>query len=196
MSLKKLSKLPLALASQSPRRKHLLSVIGLKFETISPRVNETPRNKELPLNFAIRIAQEKNDWASSVLKGKIIISADTIVVLDGKILNKPKNKSDAVKMLKSLSGKTHRVITAISINNQISKKRLNDHEITEVTFRKLMRDEIEEYVNGGSCMDKAGSYGIQEDFGAVFVETINGCYYNIMGLPLTKTYKMLLEVTK
>lgn len=196
MSLINLSKLPIVLASQSPRRKHLLSVVGLKFETISPEVNETPRNKELPLNFAIRIAQEKNDWASSVLKEKIILSADTIVVLDGKILNKPTDKSDAVKMLISLSGKTHRVITAISINNQISKKRLNDHEITEVTFRKLMKNEIEEYVNGGSCMDKAGAYGIQEDFGAVFVETINGCYYNIMGLPLTKTYKMLIEITE
>jgi septum formation protein len=196
MSLIELSKLPIVLASQSPRRKELLSVIGLKFKTISPNVNETPRKNETPLKFVRRVSLEKNNWASSVLRGKIILSADTIVVLNRSIINKPKSKADAVRMLKLLSGKTHKVITAISINNQNSNKRINDYEITKVTFRKLKDNEIREYVNSGSCMDKAGAYGIQEDFGAVFVEKISGCYYNIMGLPLTKTYQMLIEITK
>ncbi|MBM4174701.1 MAG: septum formation protein Maf [Ignavibacteria bacterium] len=196
MSLLELSKLPLVLASNSPRRKHLLSVIGLKFESVSPDVDETPIKNETPLKFAQRIAKEKNEIVSSKFTNKIILSADTIVVLGNKILNKPKDKVEASKMLKSLSGKTHKVITAITLNNQIKKKILRDHEITKVTFRKLQLSEIEEYVEGGTCMDKAGSYGIQEDFGAVFVENVNGCYYNIMGLPLTKTYQMLQETIK
>lgn len=196
MSLLELSKLPLVLASNSPRRRHLLSVIGLKFESVSPDVDETPQRHETPLMFVQRIAAEKNEIVSSKLSDKIILSADTIVVLGRKILNKPKDKLDAVNMLKSLSGKTHKVITAITLNNQIEKRILKDYVITQVTFRKLNVSEIEEYVEKGSCMDKAGSYGIQEDFGAVFVQNVNGCYYNIMGLPLTKTYQMLLEAIK
>ncbi len=194
MSLKDFNGITLILASQSRRRKKLLSSLGIKFKSISPRINEQPKNSESPLEFARRTAEEKSMWASQMFSNRIILSADTIVVLDDKILGKPKNKKEAVQMLKRLSNKTHTVITAICVLNQKRNKKLIDHEITEVTFRKLTQNEIRDYVSKGTCLDKAGSYGIQEDFGAVFVKSINGCYYNVVGLPLSKTYQMLMKV--
>jgi len=116
------------------------------------------------------------------------------VVLDGVIINKPKDKKDAEKILKKLSGNTHIVYTGFAIFNSKNNKTIFDYETTEVTFRKLDKQEILDYIETGSPMDKAGAYGIQDDFGAVFIEKIHGCYYNVVGLPLQKLYKRLKEI--
>ena len=135
------------------------------------------------------------DIAKQRVDNSIIITADTIVVLEGKVIGKPTSKTDAVKILSCLSGKVHTVYTGFCVLNQKTKKMLLDYERTEVEFRPLKKDEIIDYVEGGSPMDKAGAYGIQDDFGAVFVKRINGCYYNVVGLPLTKLYNVLRKVT-
>jgi len=116
--------------------------------------------------------------------------------LEGEILGKPKDFEEAVSMLSKLSGRTHRVFTGFSILDKPSNTYKTEHEITNVTFRTIERDEIEEYVRGGSPMDKAGAYGIQDDYGAVFVERIEGCYYNVVGFPLAKFYLVMQDFQK
>lgn len=195
MSLSELKSYNYILASQSPRRKHLLKLLGLKFKSFHPQIEENHRG-EKPVYYAKKLAEDKAEVANKKFQNKIIIAADTIVVIDGKILEKPKSPDDAKRMLRTLSGKTHIVYTAICLINQNNKKKLIDVEKTFVTFRKLTSKEIDEYVESGSCLDKAGSYGIQDDLGAVFVEKINGCYYNVVGLPLQKLYLMLQSITR
>lgn len=195
MTLSSLKSFEYVLASQSPRRMQLLNLLGLNFEIFHPSIEEN-HNGEKPITYAKKLAEEKALFANKNFKNKIIIAADTIVVLNGKILEKPVSKNDAIRMLSLLSGKTHIVYTAICVINQKNNRKKVDYEKTFVTFRKLSRAEIKEYVEGGSCMDKAGAYGIQDDLGAVFVSKINGCYYNVVGLPLQKLYLMLHEVIK
>ncbi len=142
-----------------------------------------------------RLSKEKLEMAKLKIKNGIIITADTIVVMDNHILGKPKDKKDAFRILKILSGRTHIVYTGYSVYNSINKKIISEFEKTEVTFRDLTDSEILEYIAGGSPMDKAGAYGIQDDFGAVFIKKINGCYYNVVGLPLAKLYHALLRIT-
>lgn len=182
------------LASKSPRRKKLLEQINLKFQVFSVDTPEVFRKGERPVNTVKRIAIEKLEAAKEIVKDGIIITADTIVVINGKILGKPADKEDAVKLLKTLSGKRHIVYTGFSVYNSVSKKVITDYEKTFVTFRKLQNDEIRDYVETGSPMDKAGAYGIQDDYGAVFITKINGCYYNVVGLPLTKVFQTLLRI--
>ncbi len=195
MSLESLKKFQYILASKSPRRKQLLNLLGLNFKIFYPEIEENHKG-EKPLLYAKKLAEEKAKAANLKFKNKIIISADTIVVIDNHILEKPKSILEAKRMLKTLSGRTHIVYTAICVINQINGKQITDYEKTFVTFRKLSSTEIDEYVRGGSCMDKAGSYGIQDDLGAVFVSKVNGCYYNVVGLPLQKLYLMLNSITK
>ena len=182
------------LASKSPRRKKLLEQINLKFEVFSVDTPEAFKKGERPVNTVKRIALEKLEAAKNIFKEGIIITADTIVVINGKILGKPTDKEDAVRLLKTLSGKRHIVYTGFSVYNSINRKVITDYEKTYVTFRKLLNNEIKEYVETGSPLDKAGAYGIQDDYGAVFITKINGCYYNVVGLPLTKVYQTLLRI--
>jgi septum formation protein len=121
----------------------------------------------------------------------IILGADTIVVIDGQILNKPSDPEHAFMMLKQLSNRMHEVFTGITIVESHTGKIKSEVQRTEVYFRELQDQEIWDYIASGSPMDKAGAYGIQEDYGAVFVSKINGCYYNVVGLPLEKLYGML-----
>lgn len=195
MSLQDLKKFDYILASQSPRRKYLLKLLGLKFQSYHPLIEENHRGEQ-PVRYAKKLAEEKAEAANQKFSGKIIIAADTIVVIDNKILEKPASPADAKKMLKTLSGRTHIVYTAICLINQLNSRKIIDVEKTYVTFRKLSLKEIEEYLRSGSCLDKAGAYGIQDDLGAVFVEKINGCYYNVVGLPLQKLYLNLVSITK
>jgi len=195
MSLESLRKYQYILASQSPRRKLLLKLLGLNFKVFHPQIEENHRG-EKPLIYAKKLAQEKAEAANQKFKNKIIIAADTIVVIDNHILEKPRSESDARRMLKTLSGRTHVVYTAICAINQLNGKKITDYEKTFVTFRKLTSVEIDEYIKTGSCMDKAGAYGIQDDLGAVFVSKVNGCYYNVVGLPLQKLYLILNSITK
>jgi len=184
----------ITLASKSPRRRKLLKQINLKFNSISVDTAEKVKRNEKPYLTVKRISNEKMDKALSIIKDGIIITADTIVVLDNKIIGKPKNQKDAYRILRKLSGRTHSVYTGYCIYNWLNKKKISEYEKTMVKFRKLSDSEIWEYIRSGSPMDKAGAYGIQDDFGAVFIEKINGCYYNVVGLPLARLYHSILGI--
>ena len=183
------------LASKSPRRRKLLKQLGINFKSFSVNTIEEVLDGEHPVNCVKRLAMEKMNRAKKKVQNSIIITADTIVVLDKEVIGKPKNRNDAIKILSLLSGRVHTVYTGFCVLNQKKNKVITDFEKTKVEFRLLSKDEIIDYVHGGSPMDKAGAYGIQDDFGAVFVKRINGCYYNVVGLPLTKLYKALRKLT-
>lgn len=185
---------PVILASQSPRRLALLRQIGCEPRVVPADVPEDSLAAgEGPETYASTLAQEKARvvW-NACSPDSVVIAADTIVVIDDTILNKPASKDDAVRMLQLLSGRTHTVITAVCVRSAMSD--IVRQSTTLVTFRTLHQDEIDAYVDSGSPMDKAGSYGIQDDFGAVFVSRIEGCYYTIVGLPLALLFEMLSQI--
>jgi len=182
---------PLILASRSPRRKRLLRQIGLKFTVRPSDVREDVLDHEPPERNAKRIALTKAVQIAKDLKIGIVIGADTIVVLGTRILGKPRTHAEARRMLRSLSGRMHTVYTAFALIDAATQKQTVQIEKTKVWFRTLSGREIAEYVASGSPMDKAGAYGIQDDYGAVFVERVEGCFYNVVGFPLTKFYKTL-----
>ncbi len=182
------------LASQSPRRKKLLEQIGLSFEVIPSSINEDISGFEPPA-FVEELASQKAQDVARSQHNCLIIGADTIVVLEGEILGKPSNHTEATQMLNRLSGKTHSVFTGVAFIQTEQKSANNRARVfsveTRVTFGTLAPKEIEAYVATNSPMDKAGSYGIQDDWGAVFVEAINGDYNNVVGLPIYKFYQEL-----
>jgi septum formation protein len=186
---------PLILASQSPRRKILLRQIGLKFRVIPSQVSEVFSPNQSAGDNAKRIAIDKASEVASRLRKGIVIGADTIVVLDHHVLGKPISKEDAKRMLKLLSGREHSVYTGFSLIDVKTKNHVEGVEETKVRFRKLDEKEIVSYIDSGSPMDKAGSYGIQDDYGAVFVEKVNGCFYNVVGFPLARFYSTLQRFT-
>ncbi len=188
--------LPFVLASKSPRRNLLLKQLGLDFQIIPSQVKETKfHNEELvPEEYVSLLAEKKAIYVARVLEyPAVVFGADTIVVLENQIINKPKSEDAAFEMLNNLSGKTHYVFTGMCFINTLKKKKVNTFQKTAVTFRKLEDDEIRAYIATGSPFDKAGGYGIQDDFGSVFVSHIEGCYYNIVGLPLELFYRTLRE---
>lgn len=187
--------LPIYLASKSPRRRKLLKQLNLKFQSFSVEAEENVLPNEKPEKAVIRIAKEKMFLARKRITSGIIVTADTLVFLNGKVLGKPINQTDAFRMLKKLSNKTHQVYSAYCLHNTETGKTITEFVKTDVTFRKLTDREIRDYIKTGSPMDKAGAYGIQDDFGAVFVDHINGCYYNVVGLPLSKFYHSLLRIS-
>lgn len=187
-------RLPIYLASKSPRRRKLLKQLGIKFHAFSVDLDEEILDGEHPIQTVKRLAEHKCQHAIKKIKKGIVITADTIVVLDHEIIGKPKNKKDAFNILYKLSGKTHEVYTGFVLLNTVRKKKIVGYEKTFVTFKRLSEKEINDYIKTGSPMDKAGAYGIQDDFGAVFVKKIDGCYYNVVGLPLAKLYKSLMEI--
>ena len=186
--------LPIYLASKSPRRRKLLKQINIQFKSFTVDLKEEILDGEHPVKTVKRLSEQKLSLAEKKTDHGILITADTIVVLDKEIIGKPKNESEAKAILKKLSGKTHNVYTGFAIKNKSTDRKIVDFEKTAVTFRNLSDEEIDDYVTSGSPMDKAGAYGIQDDFGAVFVTKISGCYYNVVGLPLSKVYKKLLDV--
>ena len=186
--------IPIYLASKSPRRRKLLKQLGIKFKSFSVNTIEEVLDGEHPIVCVKRLANEKMTRAQMKVNNSLIITADTIVVLDRKVMGKPKNKTDAIRILSVLSGRVHTVYTGFCVLNQKTNKSILDFEKTKVEFRQLTKDEILDYVGSGSPMDKAGAYGIQDDFGAVFVKQIKGCYYNVVGLPLTKLYNTLRKL--
>jgi septum formation protein len=188
------TKLPIYLASKSPRRKKLLKQIGIDFKAFSVNVKEEIFKNESPVKTVKRLAYQKLIAAEKRKNDGIIITADTIVVCNKEIIGKPKSKTDARKILNKLSNRKHFVYTGFVVKNLITKKIVITYEKTEVFFRELNSKEIKEYIATGSPLDKAGAYGIQDDFGAVFISKINGCYYNVVGLPLSKLYSALNEV--
>ncbi|MBA3045895.1 MAG: Maf family protein [Candidatus Thermoplasmatota archaeon] len=173
----------IVLASDSPRRKELLARIVPIFVTVPAKADEVMDSESDPKDIAMTNALRK---ARSVFRdhpGAIIIGADTIVVLDNTILGKPGDTEEAVSMLEALSGRTHRVITGVAVVNTENGTELTEFETTHVTFRELSGDAIRHYAEGGTCLDKAGAYGIQ-DVGDDFVAMVDGDYENVVGLPL------------
>ena len=186
--------LQIYLASKSPRRRKLLKQLNINFKSFSVDINENIGKTEKPAHIVKRLANEKLLKAKEKVKNGIIITADTIVVLDGKVIGKPANTKNAKTILKKLSGRVHKVYTGFSVWNSDKNIIIADYEKTIVEFRNLFDREIDDYICGGSPMDKAGAYGIQDDIGAVFIKKINGCYYNVVGLPLTKIYQALIKI--
>ncbi len=183
----------LVLASRSPRRIALLRQIGLNPDVLPTDVPEVFDESSPASENARRLALEKARAAAPRAGNAIVIGADTIVVLDDHVLTKPTDREDAIRMLTLLSGRTHVVYTGFALVDSVTADSMADVEATRVTFRPIGREEIEEYVDGGSPMDKAGAYGIQDDYGAVFVSRIEGCYYTVVGLPLSRLRTALEE---
>ncbi len=180
----------LILASGSPRRIELLKMLGCKFKIIPSKIEEKINPRLSPIQNVKRLSRQKAlDVASRVVEG-IIIAADSIVVLNGEILGKPKNIKDAEKMLRKLSNKEHQAITGVAVINAKTKKIAQDTAITRVRIRKLNKGLIKRYFEAVNPLDKAGAYAIQEN-GAMLIETINGSYSNVIGLPLDKLNKLL-----
>ncbi len=187
--------LPVYLASKSPRRKKFLSQLNFPFKTIEVHIEEKINDGEKPIKAVKRLALEKLGAAIQKVGGGIIIAADTIVVLNKEIIGKPRDEKDAKNILMKLSGNTHAVYTGFAVHSTEKDLTIVDYQKTLVTFKKLNDREIEDYIKSGSPMDKAGAYGIQDDLGAVFIKKINGCFYNVVGLPLSKLYLALLRLT-
>ena len=179
------------LASQSPRRKQLLKILGFDFEVKPSFFDETIiEYKNNPKEYCEKLSLFKAKEIAKLYPTKLVIGADTIVVLNNTILPKPKDNEEAKSFLKMLSNNSHHVFTGISfsyqqIDNSFSEKTL-------VTFKKLSNDEINYYVENSNPMDKAGAYGIQ-DWSSIFVEKIEGCYFNVVGLPISKVYQKILK---
>lgn len=185
-------KTPIILASNSPRRKELLRQIGVDFTSDPADVDERMLSGETPEAYAIRVALDKARVAAGRAKSGIVIGADTIVVLDNTVFGKPADAQDAERMLLALSGRMHRVITGLAMMDIVTAKVLTRASVTRVWFRNITRNEIIAYVKSGEPLDKAGAYGIQEK-GALLVERIEGCYFNVVGLPLSLLGEMLSE---
>lgn len=181
----------LVLASASPRRFELLSKITSNFIQIPSGFDETQVAYEFDIkNYVINIAKGKAIDVAERNKDSIVIGCDTIVELDGKVIGKPKDEKEAFSILRSLSGKVHSVYTGIYIINTETKEKAFDYEKSDVTFSVLTDEEIKWYIKTGEPLDKAGAYGIQ-GYGGLFVDRIEGCYFNIVGLPVSKLNKML-----
>ena len=183
----------LVLASSSPRRQALLKQIDLPFEIHPSHIDEPPHEDNNPAAYARELAHDKAAEVARDFPDRLVIGADTIVVVDEHVLGKPLDSKDAHRMLQKLSGRSHEVITAFSLISRRYDIDVTEHESTEVHFKVLEADEIEHYVASGAPMDKAGSYGIQ-DYSGVFVDRIHGCFYNVVGLPLTHFHTTLQSI--
>jgi septum formation protein len=180
------------LASNSPRRRELLAQVGMTFLVAPANVDESVRDSEMPRDYAERLSLDKARAAASRVREGIVIAADTIVVVGDAILGKPSDAADVHRMLSALSGKKHEVITGLAVMDAATGKSVVRTSVTRVWFRDLSDREISAYIATGEPMDKAGAYGIQER-GALLVERIEGCYSNVVGLPLSLLGEMLRE---
>ncbi len=179
----------IVLASGSPRRKELLSILGLDFDICPSRFHEDNINNPVPEEFVLEAAREKGREVGARKKG-LIVAADTVVCWEKEILGKPVDEEDALKMLEKLAGTTHRVLTGVAIWDPPTGKEAVKYEETLVCFRPAKRNELLGYIATGEPMDKAGAYAIQGR-GSVFVSGIRGCYFNVVGLPLFLLSQML-----
>ena len=189
----------LVLASASPRRAELLRNAGLAFRVEVPNLEEAPEPGEAPDAYARRLARDKARVVAARCPGELVLAADTIVVAGDHLLEKPRDPADAARMLRLLSGRSHQVTTGVCLasletRNEKLETLFEDvrSETTQVTFAPLTEEEIQAYVATGQTMDKAGAYGIQE-FASRFVTRVDGCYFNVVGLPVQLVYRMLRE---
>jgi septum formation protein len=188
----------LMLASTSPRRRELLGQTGLSFTVAAANINEELLQNEAAAAYVQRLAEEKaqaiwnaNQSLDTPDDPLIVLGADTCVVCDGHILGKPGDTADARRMLELLSGRTHAVLTGLAIIS--SKKIVRDVEITQVTFNQLNDREIAQYIASGEPLDKAGAYAIQ-GYAARWIPRIEGCYFNVVGLPIARTIALLTDI--
>jgi septum formation protein len=181
------------LGSRSPRRKELLQQCNISFRIDEALVDETITNYKNPKDYVIQLAKRKGNEVFLRHKDDLVICADTIVCVDQDILGKPKNKSEAYQMIKKLSGRTHDVYTGVYVRYQNMQKWFVSR--TQVTIDQLTEEEIEQYINLEEPYDKAGAYGIQGFFG-MYVKSINGDYYNVMGLPIHRLMKVIKEIQR
>lgn len=178
------------LASRSPRRRELLAQIGVEFELVDVEIDENWNGTEKAEDYVCRIAREKAEAGSAMVTNEFpLLAADTAVVLDGDILGKAESPAMAADMLTRLSGKSHRVLSAVTVIKNGTRTMMNE---SIVTFRLLKPPEIEAYVESGEPIGKAGGYAIQ-GYAAVFIEQLQGSYSGVMGLPLYETYELLLN---
>lgn len=189
--LPNLKQYKIVLCSNSPRRKELMRGLGLDFQTrVIDGIDES-YDKSLPGEDIAKIISEKKaeSYKATMSSDELIITADTIVYVDGELLGKPQDRLDAIRMLKMLSGKSHDVITGVCIQTQTKSTSFSVK--TKVTFAQMTDDEINFYIDNHKPYDKAGAYGIQEWIGYIGVESIEGSYFNVMGLPVQKLYSVL-----
>jgi septum formation protein len=183
------------LASKSPRRQELLRLMDMEFEVVLKEVDESYPDGLTPQEVAVYIARKKAEaFDKTIGDNEVVLTADTIVCVDGQILGKPETPAHAIEMLQTLSGKVHQVITGVCL---LHKQRYNNFfDVSEVFFRKLSDQEISSYVAEYNPLDKAGSYGIQERIGLIGIERISGSYTNVVGLPTEKLYAQLINLNK
>lgn len=184
----------IVLASNSPRRKELLGGLGLDYEVRTlPGIDEsypdTLQGEEIPVYIS---SKKASAYLDALKDNELLIAADTIVWLDGRVLGKPADEEEARQMLRDLSGKTHQVITGVTLATTVFRKSFAS--VSQVTFASLTEEEISYYVSHYHPMDKAGSYGVQEWIGFIGVERIEGSYFNVMGLPVQRLYKELKKL--
>jgi septum formation protein len=177
---------PLTLASSSPRRRQLLEMLGIPVRVVPPNIPEVRRLHETPIDYVERLAREK---ALSV-RGRLVLGADTTVVVRDEVLEKPADRADALRMLRKLQGRTHQVVTSVAL---VSGERVHQAtDITNVAFRRMSDALLEAYIATGEPMDKAGAYGIQ-GYGAALVDRIEGDFFSVMGLPLRLVLRLMEE---
>ncbi len=180
------------LASQSPRRRELLGQMGFSFTVRPAKGEELPHPELTPAQLVEELARQKALEVSAEAEADdVVVAADTVVAIDGKVLGKPHDKVHAAQMLSALSGREHTVYTGVAVKR--GETLLVEHEATQVRFRPLTEREIDLYIQTGEPMDKAGSYGIQ-GYGALLVEGIRGDYFNVVGLPICRLGRMLAQV--
>lgn len=181
------------LASASPRRTELMGLAGIEFSVVPADICEDVLPNEIPAEHVMRLSREKADAVAVATNGRFFVGADTIVVLDERIMGKPADEAEAFRMLSALSGRTHDVITGYTVFDKVSGIHVSRSVRTEVTFKELSQGEIRAYIASGCPMDKAGAYAIQG--GAVhFVRSISGSYTNVIGLPMTELYETLCQL--
>lgn len=183
---------PIILASKSPRRQELLTLMGIDFRVVHKEVDETYPDGLTPPEIAMYVSEKKARAFNELVDKEIVITADTIVVLDEKILGKPDNDQHAVEILSNLSGNMHEVITGVSLlrNGQFH----SFFEVSQVFFKPITEEQIRHYIKIGNPMDKAGAYGIQEWIGLIAIERIEGSYTNVVGLPTHRLYQELCSL--
>ncbi|PYO77035.1 MAG: septum formation protein Maf [Gemmatimonadetes bacterium] len=186
-----MSKVRVVLASASPRRRQLLNLIGIAHDVRPANIDEAMRQRETPRRHAERLAREKATAIAARDPDLITIGADTVVVINRRVLGKPRDEAEAIQMLTQLNGRQHTVITAIAVAR--GRKLRSSIEEVQVKFRRLRDEEIEAYVATGEPMDKAGAYGIQ-GYGATIVERIEGDYFAVMGLPLARLTALMRDL--
>jgi len=164
--------------------------MGIPFDVIPSSIDEIPMPGEDPTSFVVRVALDKGMEVASRMQQSLVLSADTIVTIDGEILNKPEDERDAVRMLRKLSGRAHEVYTAVCLINQVKEETLEGLERTQVWFDAMTDEQIYDYIERENVMDKAGAYAIQ-GYAGVYISKIDGNYFNVMGLPLPLVHKLL-----